>query len=49
MEKQAGKKNYSGYRPKANNVLKLQSYFSQSKVRGKGIVPTNKITKTKKS
>jgi len=49
MEKQAGKRNYNGYRPKANNVLKLQSYFSQSKVQGKRIIPTNKIIKTKKS
>lgn len=49
MEKQAGKRNYSGYRPKANNILKLQSYFNQAKAVNRGIVTTNKISKNKKS
>jgi hypothetical protein len=49
MEKQAGKRNYSGYRPKAGNILKLQSYFSQPKGQVKSNVSMKKFTKSKKS
>lgn len=49
MNKQSGKKNHFGYRPKAGNILKLQSYFGQGKQNTQQNSSLVKITKTKKS